>query len=660
MAKKRILFSSNFCLANTGFGKYQKNLLSRLYKTGKYEICELAAGVSDLDPSTTKVPWRVIGVLPKNREEEFRFLQGDDNTKRAFQYGLFRFDEAIFDFKPDIVIGHEDVWQWCNWLKGTKSYGKFIPVAFHPLDAEPLSEEFVTFLKDFQYIYTYGKWSQNIGHKANLPQTEIATLGIDQNIFKPLEPIKVNLMRMKWGIKDTDYIVVMVARNQIRKKFDALFESLNDIKDINPELYKHIKILPFSFFADPPGLFFPKFWKSRNIDTSKIIIPYFCDKINEHGAPTGEGGCKQYHIAHSYEGEFKNCPLCGMKGSCHTPSVMSGFTDEQLNEVYNMSDLFALVTSNEGFGLPVLEALSCGKIVITTDYSTSKELAENSKAGLLIPCTQYVEYGTMFRKANVTPHQVARQINKAYTLNPQKRKEMEKNARGYAIREHNYDKLAKEWEERLDAIQPLENVNWSTEQRVKNPNPNAQVQDSGNPVEWLCNLYKNILDTDIIEETKGNPMQSQGIQYWMAEIQQGKRTKPEIEQFFRQTAMEDLKKRPMNLQDLLDPNDNKRLLFLMKESAGDNFISTAIVDSLATNYPNHVIYVASKLEFADIWKNNPKIKRWIPYIDQMMTYSWGISRFDKGLFDIVLTPAMLTQVPPASWHNNGNTKSFII
>lgn len=652
MAKKRILFVSNFSLANTGFGKYQKNLLSRLYKTGKYELCELACGATDADPSVSKLPWKVIGVLPKNGEEEFRFSQGDENTRRAFQYGLFRFDEAVLNFKPDVVICHEDIWGWCNWLKGTKTYGKFIPIAFHPLDAEPLSEEFVTFLKDFKYIYTYGKWSQEIGKKASLPQTQIATLGIDHNVFKPLDKNKSQLFRMRWGIKDTDYVVLMVARNQIRKKFDALFESLEEIKSINPELYKNIKILPFSFFADPPGLFFPKFWKSRAIDSSKILVPYFCDKINEHGAPSGEGGCKQYHIAHAYEGEFKNCPLCGMQKSCHTPSVLSGVTDEQLNEIYNLSDLFALPTSNEGFGLPVLEALAVGKMVLVTDYSTCKELADNSGAGFTIPCSHYVEFGTMFKKANLTPYNVAKSIHKIYSLNPKTRLELEAKARKYAVQEHNYDKLAKEWEVRLDEIQLLENVDWNVEQKPKNPNPNGQVPSVVNDIEWLCHLYKNILDTDIIEETKGNPLQSQGVQYWITEIKQNRRTKPEIEQFFRHTAMEDLKKKTINLQDLLDPNDSKRILYVMPQSCGDNFLSTSVISSIKEKYPNHSIYVASKPEFADVWKNNPHIKRWLPFADIMLSYGTMESRFNKGLFDICYTPTVLTQFQLPNWHHN--------
>jgi len=1081
MNKKRILFVSNFCLANSGFGKYQKNLLSRLYKTKKYEIAELACGVSDQDPMTQKLPWKVYGVLPKTQEESIRFNSADENTKRAYAYGLFRFDEAVSDFKPDIVISHEDVWQASSWLKQSKTWGKFIPVQFNPFDAEPMTDIFVDFLKDIKHVYTYGKWSQQIGFKANLLQTKVATLGIDQNIFKPLDALYIKQLRMKWGIKDTDFVVTMVARNQIRKKYDALFESLNEIDKINPELYKNIKILPFAFYQDEPGINFPKFWKSRNIDESKIITPYFCEDMRNESRGNG---CKAYHVASKYEGEAKDCPICGTKGSCHTPSVISGFTDEQLNEIYNISDLFVLPTTNEGFSVPTCttpntividnkfqgkrikdiiigdkmmdsngnenlaletikrkysgdilcikaagiptievtpdhpflierneqrifieakelksgdnlltpipsknidiekiklksfgfantylnthivpkdgsladfakkigyapstvynsiynsnkiksngrpvvsketsslilkevnrnilefkkwendipeylflnednlfalglyvaegccseenevmftfnknetkyaekserllkqmgcstkisiikntcrvwgrvrgikkffhifgtscvskcipdfifnlpqqklqhfllgyfcgdgcfsgrycvtvslklafqirflllkcgfltnfyiiqprrnvvikgkeynckrqymisfgsqqsfldfsslkknsisskkhiffpsinnnylytpikkitikqyngyvynvdtdnnstflingvvshncEALSAGKMVAVTNYSTCAELAKDSGAGFLFDCSLSVEHGTFFYKANITPREIANQINKIYNIKPEVRKELEKKAREYAVTVHNYDKLAKDWENEIDAMQVLENVDWNTEPVIKNPNPNGLMPPCSDDISWVCALYKNILDADVIKETNGKPIENQGVQYWMMEIQQKKRTKEQIEEYFRQIANEDLKKKTVDIRTLLDPLDTKRMLYVMAVSAGDNFLSTAIVKSLKEKYPDHSIYIASKPEFEGIWKGNPDIKRWLPFGDAMLQYGWGIDRWEKGIFDIVLTPTILTQMNSPNWHNNGKTESFLI
>ena len=61
----------------------------------------------------------------------------------------------------------------------------------------------------------------------------------------------------------------------------------------------------------------------------------------------------------------------------------TGYVEEEdLPAVYNGADLFVFPSLYEGFGLPVLEAMSCGTPVITSDCSSLPEVA--GKAALLI------------------------------------------------------------------------------------------------------------------------------------------------------------------------------------------------------------------------------------------------------------------------------------
>lgn len=662
MKKKKILWFSNFSLALTGFGKSSKEFLTRLHKTGKYEVAELAAGISDLHAEITKVPWRVYGGSPKNQEEVNRYHAADGNLKRAFDYGALRFDEAVADFKPDIVVAFEDYWQWLSWAKQTKYWGKFIPIQFSPADAEPLSEEFAMFLKDIPHVYTYSNWSVKILHDAGITQAKYATLGVNVDIFKPLDKSYVQLLRTQNFIKPDDFVVLMVARNQIRKKFEVLFESLNHIKILDPEVYEKIKILPYCSYVDPAalgrGMDFPKFWKNRKVDVSKILTPYFC------------GNCRKYHLWQGYTGyvidngqprETKDCVWCGTKNSCSTPSVMQGLTEDQLNEIYNVANVNILVTSNEGMGQSAPEGFAAGKPFITTCYSTTWEMAENSDAGMGINNSFYIEDGTYYRKAVIKPEDVAKSIVKYYRLKPEKKAEMSRNAREYVLKNHNYDLLAKQWEGIFDEITPIENPKWDEQPRVKNPNPNAQIPQCQNEVEWILALYKHILDVDIIEETGGKPLENQGVQYWLQEMKNKVRTNEQIDQQFRAIAAQDLQKKPVNLLDLLDPTDGKRMLFCIPQSAGDCFISTAVIAGLKQNYPEHTIYVASSPQFQDIFKNNPNIKRWIPIDGQFLQYGWGIDGVNKGIFDIVWTPTQMTQMNTApNWSQGGKSKSFLV
>lgn len=61
-----------------------------------------------------------------------------------------------------------------------------------------------------------------------------------------------------------------------------------------------------------------------------------------------------------------------------------GFVDDtDLPALYNLSELFAFPSHYEGFGLPVLEALACGRPVLCTDTSSLPEITGD--AARLIP-----------------------------------------------------------------------------------------------------------------------------------------------------------------------------------------------------------------------------------------------------------------------------------
>ena len=57
-------------------------------------------------------------------------------------------------------------------------------------------------------------------------------------------------------------------------------------------------------------------------------------------------------------------------------------SDEDLLQIYNQAELFVFPSVFEGFGLPVLEAMSCGLPVISSNCSSLKEIAGN--VGILV------------------------------------------------------------------------------------------------------------------------------------------------------------------------------------------------------------------------------------------------------------------------------------
>ncbi len=66
----------------------------------------------------------------------------------------------------------------------------------------------------------------------------------------------------------------------------------------------------------------------------------------------------------------------------------TGFVDDdELRRLYGACDLFVYPSFYEGFGLPILEAMACGRAVACSDTSAMPEVAD-SAALLFDPCSQ--------------------------------------------------------------------------------------------------------------------------------------------------------------------------------------------------------------------------------------------------------------------------------
>ena len=628
--KKKIVYQSDFSLAKTGFGRATKALLKYLYNTGKYEIVNYACGLQYSNPELKKTPWKSVGALPDN-PQEIEQLNRDPNVARLASYGAHYLDRVIQEEKPDVYIAVQDIWG-IDFAIEKKWFDKINSVLWTTLDSLPILP---TAVEKAPKIKNYWIWS-NFATKAlhELGHNHVETMHgpIETESFFRLQDIKRKELRAKYNIPQEAFIIGFVFRNQLRKSVPNLLEGYALWKRSNPQI-KNTFLLLHTHWSE--GWNIHKLAKEYNIDFGEILTTYICKN------------CGNYEIK-PFHGQDVNCRFCGSEKSQTTTNVGIGVTEDQLNEVYNLMDVYCHPFTSGGQEIPIQEAKLTELITLVTNYSCGEEMCEDEAGSLDLEWTEYREHGTEFIKASTKPNSIAKQINKVYNMSPTKRKEIGQKAREWTIQNYSVETIGKKIEAFIDSS-PEVNYDFSLKEEEKDQY--AQVPNIENNSEWLTYLYHNILKMKHVDQN------DDGHKYWMQEFSKGAK-RQDIENYFRNVAaQENQKNKKIEFEDLLDKDDKgKRILYVMPESIGDIYMSTALFENIKKQYPEYNLYVSVKPEYFEILQGNPYIHKLLQYTPQMDQLLWLEGAGDhSGYFEIAFLPFAGTQ-RFLDYVHNGKTK----
>ena len=628
--KKKIVYQSDFSLAKTGFGRATKALLKYLYNTGKYEVVNYACGLQYSNPELKKTPWKSVGALPDN-PQEIEQLNRDPNVARLASYGAHYLDRVIQEEKPDVYIAVQDIWG-IDFAIEKKWFDKINSVLWTTLDSLPILP---TAVEKAPKIKNYWIWS-NFATKAlhELGHNHVETMHgpIETESFFRLEDIKRKELRAKYNIPLDAFIIGFVFRNQLRKSVPNLLEGYALWKRSNPQI-KNTFLLLHTHWSE--GWNIHKLAKEYNIDFREILTTYICKN------------CGNYEIK-PFHGQDVNCRFCGSEKSQTTTNVGIGVTEGQLNEVYNLMDVYCHPFTRGGQELPIQEAKLTELITLVTNYSCGEEMCEDEAGSLDLEWTEYREHGTEFIKASTKPNSIAKQINKVYNMSPTKRREIGQKAREWTIQNYSVETIGKKIEAFIDSS-PEVNYDFSLKEEEKDQY--AQVPNIENNSEWLTYIYHNILKMKHVDQN------DDGHKYWMQEFSKGAK-RQDIENYFRNVAaQENQKNKKIEFEDLLDKDDKgKRVLYVMPESIGDIYMSTALFENIKKQYPEHNLYVSVKPEYFEILQGNPYIHKLLQYTPQMDQLLWLEGAGDhNGYFEIAFLPYGGTQ-RFLDYVHNGKTK----
>ncbi|MEK6879814.1 MAG: glycosyltransferase family 9 protein [Nanoarchaeota archaeon] len=110
-----------------------------------------------------------------------------------------------------------------------------------------------------------------------------------------------------------------------------------------------------------------------------------------------------------------------------------------------------------------------------------------------------------------------------------------------------------------------------------------------------------------------------------------------------------------SLATYIDTPDDYNVIYTMGMSAGDVFISTAVINGLKKKLPeNSKIYFATQEKYVDILKGNPDIYKVIPWNDTMINVE-----LLEEVFDLALTPNVETQYVFSNFTRKGQRKRLL-
>ena len=332
----RVLWLSDGSNSSTGFASQSRLLMMDMHRWG-HEVIHVAHNyigqpIFNFEmEDNLRIPYKMIG--------------GDPRAP----YCQTVLPEYLAKYKPDVFGTLLDTFMLFPWICNMPISCK--TVGWWPSDGGWFPQGCENVLKRFNRNVMMAKFGQEqVKRLFNLDTLHIPH-GVKSLKFRPMKEEDRHELRQVYGDKalyvvhngnyaqmkvdlNKKFVVGCVARNQPRKMMDRLIKS-------------------FCLFA-----------KGKE-DVILLLHSDFRDMA---------AGFNLQDLADRY-GEGRKVYWTGIKW-------FDNYSVDRMVEIYNLFNVHFLLTSGEGFGVPFIEAMSCGIPNVATNYTTTKELITDHQAGL--------------------------------------------------------------------------------------------------------------------------------------------------------------------------------------------------------------------------------------------------------------------------------------
>lgn len=619
--KKRVLFHSNHSKLFTGFAKHEKQILRRLFDTDKYEIIEFANGFAWDDERLKNMPWTCQGSLP-NDQAKLQSLNGNEYAARKAAYGHEMIDEAIRTYKPDVYIGMEDVWAFTDfWRKPW--WNKISSAIWTTLDSLPILDEAYLTARNTKHFWSWASFAEK-AMKAKDPNKygHVKTFhgSIDASCFRRLPDEDRAKLRAHYNIKQDDYIIGFVFRNQLRKSVPNLIDGFKLLKSKHP----NAKLLLHTHWSEQPGNSWDiqRLINESGISNSDVLTTYVC------------ASCGRYEIK-PFEGQERDCKYCSGKKTQNTTNIKVGVKEWQLNEIYNLMDLYCHPFTSGGQEMPIQEAKLTELATLVTNYSCGEDYCHEHQGGLPLAWHPYLEPNSQFIKATTCAKSIAAQIDFCIN-NPERTRDLGRIGRQYVLANCSVDAIASRLEEWLDN-QPFADYDFNFKGR--------EADLSYKPEYWNANQFAAKSEADLrelsdkfITDIYHNMLNCAAVDceekdLWFSRFKQGAAPSKIYEHFVKMGQDINSKSFTKDVFSLVPKDGRKKALFVVSSSDTAAYLTTGRIADFAAKEPETDIYAACPKELAPFLVNNLHIKGLLPYFPEMendLVTCFGKNAFDKS------------------------------
>jgi glycosyltransferase involved in cell wall biosynthesis len=307
---------SNSYNAPTGYGQQTTMLVDRLKRSG-LDVAMLSNYGLEGIPSTIKTPYGEIPHYPRGIDQ-----YSNDSGPQDHQTFVAQFD------KPNLFISLYDVW-----VMKSAQYDNFPIASWVPLDHVTMPPGVEKFLRRENVtpiaMSPHGERQMN----AKGIECEYAPHAIDTKVYKPTYKIGAHEINEYLGIKPETFVVGVVAANKAsglvhRKAYGELILAFSIFAKDKPDAVLYLHTDSFGYSGG---------WNLLNILASL--------------------GVKKEQVIFPNPQDYR-----------------FGLAQSDLAALYTRMDVLLAPSLGEGFGVPSVEAQSCGTRVIGSNWAATPDL----------------------------------------------------------------------------------------------------------------------------------------------------------------------------------------------------------------------------------------------------------------------------------------------